>query len=332
MSTIDMPPLPPAIFFVKRYTILMLKGMNSMRSGRLLLIAALFLLSTAVVADTPLIRTTVADSSRVVFIAQTPLSWEEVEHDNLDFIRFTDSPVTDSIGYPELPMITCLVAVPDSVTPQIEFTFSNEVTQNIQPVYPAPAQILVSDNCTPSVVDSFAQDSTAYASTSFWPTERVRFIGETRICDQRLLQIQLFPALYRAADSTLSAVTSFSVSVSYDSSEAVWSNVGLGTFQRMIEGSPIVGYNPVDQTHAQAPEYFGVVDASDGPQSPDDRMPDYLIICASGLYEQCDEAIDNLAEHRVSLNCFDVATVLTENILDDFGDDGQTVITDETIR
>ncbi len=37
------------------------------------------LLSGFSYADTPLIRTTVADSSRVGLIAQTPLSWETVE-------------------------------------------------------------------------------------------------------------------------------------------------------------------------------------------------------------------------------------------------------------
>ena len=70
------------------------------------------------------IHTTVADSSRVAFIAQTPLTCETVEYDSLDFIRFTDVSVSDSIGYPEVPMITCLVALPDSVTPSLEFADS----------------------------------------------------------------------------------------------------------------------------------------------------------------------------------------------------------------
>jgi hypothetical protein len=283
------------------------------------------------VCDTPAIWTTVADSSNVSFIARTPLSWETVVNDSLRYIRFTDSPLTDSIGYPELPMITCLVAVPDGVHPRINFDFTNENTQKVLPVYPAPAMILFSDNCTPCIVDSFIQDSTAYASATFWPAERVRLIGETRICDQRLLKIQLFPAQYRAADSTLSTVTSFSVSVSYDSSEAVWSSIGLGSFQRMVDGSPIVGYHNEDQTYAPVPDYFGVVDPETGPQYPNNRMPDYVIICASGLYAQCSEAIIALAEHRVSLNGFDVATVLTDAIFEDFPE-GEEVLTDESIR
>ena len=274
------------------------------------------------------IHTTVADSTRVAFIAQTPVSWETVEYDSLDYIRFEDSPLTDSIGYPELPMITCLVAFPDSVTPYLEFAVSAQREQSVDPVYPAPAQVM-SYEYTPAVVDSFVQDSTAYASDEFWPSERVRIIGETRICDQRLLQVQLFPAQYRASDSTLSTVMSFSVSVSFDSASAVWSSTGLGPFQRMVDGSSILGYHPVLQTRAPVPEYFGEVNPRTGPS----RMPDYLIICASGLYDQCDGAIDSLAEHRVSLNDFDVALVTTDEILDDFAEEEtDTVLTDEILR
>ena len=268
----------------------------------------------ALIADTVDIHTTVADSTRVAFIAQTPVTWEAVECKNLDFIRFTDSPVADSIGYPELPMITCLVAFPDNVTPELEFTYSDVRNTVVDPVYPASARI-ISTEFTASVVDSFVQDSTAYASEDFWPSERVRIIGETRICDQRLLKVQLFPAQYRASDSTLSVVTNFSVSLAFDSASAVWNTTGLGAFQRLIGDSPIVGYHQAERTTVTSPTYFDDVNPWNGPS----RMPDYVIICAAGLYGQCYEAIDDLAEHRVSLNDFDVALVTTDDIMDDFG-------------
>ncbi len=271
------------------------------------------------------IRTTSATGSRVAFIAQTSLYWESVEHDSLLFTRFTDCSVTDSTGFPELPVITCLVAVPDSVVPVLEFAFSGEHEQDVDPVHPAPAHV-ISYLGTPAVADSFVQDSTAYASSEFWPSHRVRIFGETRICDQRLLQVQLFPALYRASDSTLSTVNSISVSVAFDSATAVWNDSGLGRFQALVRGSSILGYHSVPQTHSP-PTFFGEVDPEDGPS----RMPDYLIVCASGLYDQCSDAIDSLAEHRVSLNRFDVALVTTDAIMEDFGG-SDTILTDNILR
>ena len=282
----------------------------------------------ALIADTAPIHTTVADSSQVAFIVVTPLSWEEIEYDSLDYIRFMDMPLSDSIGYPELPMITCMVAFPDSVTPYLEYAFSDMRERFVEPVYPAPAQVLSFER-TPAVVDSFVQDSTAYTSDEFWPSEQVRIISETRICDQRLLKVQIFPAQYRASDSTLRTVSTLSVSISFDSASAEWSDIGLGIFQRIVDGSSIVGYHPVLQTNAPVPEYFGEVDPQTGPI----RMPDYVIICASGLYDQCGDAIDDLGEHRVSLNGFDVALVTTDEILEDFREEEtDTVITEDIIR
>ena len=293
-------------------------------------LTVLLLLSGFASADTSLIRTTIADSSRTAFIARIPLSMDSVSHDTLDFVRFSHIPVTDSTGFPELPVVTVLVAVPDSVTPSVDFTVSDMVCRRTIPVYPSPARY-VSYAHTAAEVDSFAMDPTAYASDAFWPENRVTLLGETRICHQRFLQLQLYPAQYRASDSILCTVSAFSVSVSFDSSEAVWNSIGLGPFQSMVHGSPVVGYQHTEQSSAPVPDYFGVVDPMNGPQAPNRRMPDYVIICASGLYDDFGEAVDDLAEHRVSLNGFDAATVLTDDILEDFGS-GMTEITDEVIR
>jgi len=249
------------------------KELVSMRSNHFLHIFSILVISSVLLADTPLIRTTVSCSTRVVFIAQTPLFWERAEHDSLEFIRFTGSPVTDSIGYPELPMITCLIAMPDSVTPELDFAWAGLQERHVDPVYPAPAQV-ISYEYTPAVVDSFVQDSTAYASASFWPGEMARVIGELRICGQRLLKVQLFPASYRASDSTLVTVSSISASLSFDSTEAVWSSIGLGAFQDLVDDSPIVGYHRTLRSVAPVPTYFGQVDPYTGPL----RMPDYVII------------------------------------------------------
>lgn len=62
-----------------------------MKSNFVFLFLVLMVYSSTIIADTPLIRTTVSDSSRVSFIAQTPLSWESTEYDSLDFIRFSTS-------------------------------------------------------------------------------------------------------------------------------------------------------------------------------------------------------------------------------------------------
>jgi hypothetical protein len=77
------------------------------KSSFFALIPALFFLFSLSSADTPLIRTTVTDSSRVVFIAQTPLSWESVEYDTIVYaFNSVGNPLT-TLGFP--------ITLPDGV-------------------------------------------------------------------------------------------------------------------------------------------------------------------------------------------------------------------------
>jgi len=272
------------------------------------------------------INNTVADSSEVVFILQTPVSYDTVFYDCEGFIRFVDITVSDIVGYPEVPMITCFVAVPDGVDPELEWCVTGEVEYSDFPVYPAPEHVISYEN-TQRIVEEFRQDSAAYASCDWWPSERVRIVGETRICDQRLIQIQIFPVLFRACNNSQSAVSAVSVALTFDSTQAEWSSIGLGPFQNMVEGSPIVGYHYIEPSSVPIPLYFKNFDLEEGPL----RTPDYIILAASGLYEQCGDAIDDLAEHRVNLNGFDVALVTTDKVLNKFGV-GATELTPDIIR
>lgn len=285
-----------------------------------------FLICSFLTITTLPIHGTVANSSEVAFIIQTPVSCDTVSHGTETFIRFSSITVSDSVGYPEVPMITCFVAVPDGVDPELEWSVTGEVEHSDIPVYPAPAYV-ISYEYTQQVVEEFRQDSVAYTSSEWWPAERVRVIGETRICDQRLIQLQIFPVQFRASDNAQSTISAVSVAITFDSTQAEWSSIGLGPFQDMVEGSPIVGYHSVEQSDQPVPEYFNHFDIVEGPQ----RMPDYLILAASGLYDQCGNAIDDLAEHRVALNQYDVALVTSNQVLDAFGDEA-TELTPVIIR
>ncbi len=269
------------------------------------------------------IHTTEADSSLVAFTIDTSVDYDTVTYDSEDFIRFTRIPVTTRTGWPEVPMITCMVAIPDSVDPVTSWALHGEKEFDVDPIYPAPKDSVIYVR-TPEVIEVFKQDSTAYASDTWWPAEQVDIVGDMRICDQRLLLLQIYPVSFLASEDRMRVISGFSIAVSFDSTEAVWSDVGLGSFQRLIENSPIVGYHSVPKTYAPVPTVFKNFDLVDGPL----RVPDYVILTADSLET---DWIDSLAWHRVEMNQFDVAIVTTEEVMDEFG--GQAlVITDEIIR
>ncbi len=251
------------------------------------------------------------------------MSFDSVSHDGDDFIRFLDIPVTDSIGYPEVPVLMCMVAIPDSVEPSVSWSFHGEEAFSTYPVYPAPKDSIIHER-TPEVIEVFKQDSAAYASNEWWPEDKVNVAGEMRLFDQRLLLIAVYPVSFLPSADSIRTVQGFSVAVSFDSTEADWSSTGLGPFQSMVDDSPILGYHPVEQSHPSYPEVFRNFNLRRGPV----RVPEYVILTATGLDGWW---IDSLAWHRVDLNGLDVAVVTAGEVLDEFGD-GSYIITPGIIR
>ncbi len=269
------------------------------------------------------IHTTVADSSLVAFTIDTQVSFDSVSHDGDDYIRFIDIPVTDSIGYPEVPVLLCMVAIPDSVEPSVSWSFHGEESFVNYPVYPAPKDSVIHVR-TPEVIEVFKQDSTAYASDEWWPADKINVAGEMRLFDQRLLLIEVYPVSFLASEDSIRTAAGFSVAVSFDSTEADWSSTGLGPFQPMVEDSPIIGYHPVEQSRPASPRVYRNFDLIEGPSS----VPEYVILTATGLDGWW---IDSLAWHRVDLNGFDVGIVTTEEVMNEFGT-GSPALTPDIIR
>ncbi|MFO7949658.1 MAG: C25 family cysteine peptidase, partial [Candidatus Fermentibacteraceae bacterium] len=145
--------------------------------------------------------------------------------------------------------------------------------------------------------------------------------GEMRLCEQRILLVDVFPARFLASADSLRLASGLSVSVRFDSSEAVWSDVGLGVLQSTARDSWIVGYHPVQPPQVPVPTVFRDFDLQAGPP----RVPDYVILVADGLDGP---HIDSLAWHRVGLNGMDAAVVTTGEVMDEFGGGGRELTAD----
>jgi len=269
------------------------------------------------------IRTTVSSSSLVAFTIDTPVLLDTVTHESVNFVRFADVPVTREVGRPELPVLTCLVALPDSVEPVMSWAGYGQRKYLALPIYPAPLDSIVYD-LTPEIAEFFRRNSAAYASDEWWPGEPVRVTGEMRLYDQRFLVVQIFPVSYSASGDSVRTWSGFSVAVIFDSTGAEESKYGLGPFQDMADGSPIAGYHHVERTSATVPGVFRDFDLVEGPE----RVPEYVILVAAGLDG---EWIDDLAEHRADLDGFDVAVVTTDEVMDEFGG-SEPALTDVIIR
>ena len=254
---------------------------------------------------------------------------ETVTVDSQDYLRFSTSPGTvpdDSMGIPELPVVRRMVWLPDGSDIELEYSASCCEGLECLPVYPAPLDSLVSDStCTPFIGEYFRKDSSAYASTGWYPDTLARLVGEFRLRDLRVGIVDVCPVQFLASEDSLRVWSDIEVLLSWDEGNAVWSEAGLGHFDNLI-GDNLLGYTPEPQpindgTGSVVRVYADRLVAGPG------YAPDYVILVAAGLDGQ---AVTDLADYRDELNGFDVAIVRTDDVLECYGE--STVLTADMIR
>ena len=241
---------------------------------------------------------------------------DTVQHDRTDYLRFTRTPGTrpmNEVGYPELPVVTCFIAIPDESDIGLEFTSSSMSRIGSIPVYPSPLDSLVTDNFqTPHYEEFFRMDSAAYASSKWYPEEIAVLSGEFRLRDQRVAIVDVYPVQYLASEDSLRVWSDIELYLNFEGTEPVWIGGGLGYYDRLV-GTRLLGYTP-SYTYTDPGE--GGVFRHDDILSRPPFVPDYMIIVADGLDGFW---IDDFAEYRAGLNGFDVLIANVDDILDQLG-------------
>jgi len=142
------------------------------------------------------------------------LDSESIQHDLETYSRYINTPgirMLSDEGYPELPVVTCFVAVPDDVSLTVEgYRSCADFIENVT-VYPAPSLELVTEGAITFYKEIFQKDASAYLSSEWFPEVSVEISGEFRLRDQRIAIIDVYPVQYLASEDSL----------------RVWSDIGV---------------------------------------------------------------------------------------------------------
>jgi hypothetical protein len=241
---------------------------------------------------------------------------DTIEVDSTEYLRFNRTPGTvpsDSVGYPELPIVRCFIWVPDSTDLSLQYALNCLETIVSLPVYPVPLDSIRADSVVSPYIDEFfRKDSTAYESDEWFPDTLVRLTGEFHLRDARVAVIDVYPVQYLADDDSLRVWSDIEIMLTFDDTTEVWPTRDLGPFEDLI-GDRLLGYEPDDNPWAPVP---GLVMRPDSLEEGPNRVPDYVILVADGLDGNW---IDTLGRHRADLCGFDVAIVRTDSVVSQFG-------------
>ena len=253
---------------------------------------------------------------------------DTVKYDEIKYLRFSNSPGTvpmSETGYPELPVVTCFVAVPDESDLDLVYSANCIEAMECIPVYPAPLDSLVEDSTsTPYIGEFFRKDSTAYASGDWFPEDLAVLVGEFTLRDQRIAVVNVYPVQYLASEDSLRVWSDIDASVNFTGADPDWYEDGMGYYDLLI-GDRVLGYRPdYAPIDAPDPDWF----RHEAPFGTPPAIPDYVIIVAPDLDG---DHVEDFAEYRSNLNSFDVMITNIDDILDEYGGSA-TYVTDEIIR
>lgn len=225
-----------------------------------------------------------------------------------------------STGYPELPVISKMIAIPECTSIVATITNASEMTYTNYTIYPAPEIVGQYVDEIYSTSEVFTKNETAYSLNNFSPQNRIEISTTGHIRDQKYAQFAFYPIQYNPVTGCINVITSCTINIEFIGATTDV-NIPTGLFNNVVSNS-LFNY-PGDGKTASTPsnslEESSVswIDLTNVSQL-DDLAIDYLIITASQFWEPNNQASQvRRLIHRATSNGYHVGILNTDQILND---------------
>ena len=221
---------------------------------------------------------------------------------------FPKETVLSDTGFPELPVISRLIAVPNCAGVNVSVEAFNKNTFNGYTVYPAP---FYPPGMEPPV---FVKNDSVYSVGGPYPDTFDDCSPIDRFREQRLVRLVLYPVIFSPATEKIFVYDSLRIKLTFDNATGPI-NENTGIFNPAAE-KMFLNYDPAGN---------GSSGGADNPVFSWETHTsilgtdcDYLIITAEFIEDNgpCQAKIEELAQHRVDYNGFEVRLINVGGIPD----------------
>jgi len=261
----------------------------------------------------------------------------ETAIDTFNRVSIKEHTRVDSVGYPEVPIVSFLVAIPqcDGVNLNIELLDSTQFSG--YNIYPAPE--LVTDTIEGggiALVEEFAYNRSAYETDAMFPGTIAEAIDKGAIRTQHVVRVVLYPVQFNPVKDFIKAYSDFQVTLSFNNPVGSI-NEDVGIFNEVV-GNTLINYNSnglnASVSCGAGLEESGTIKwVTSFPGDYVEDSCDYLIITHNYFYTDtvAKSEIESLAQHRADFNGFNVVMTTTNSIYAAFPD-SLDLENDEEIR
>ena len=247
--------------------------------------------------------------------------------DTFNRVQIKNHALMDSVGFPELPFVTYLAAIPECDSVFIQVELSDSILISDINIYPAPK--LVADttaNRAVALVEQFEYNREFYESDTWFPCKVIETVDKGAIRAQQVVRVGLYPVKFNPLKKDIWAYSKAKVTLTFLNSTGSI-NQDVGIFSEVV-GNTLINYESNGLNASVNCAVWDDTLSCDSfwvdalPNQKIDDPCDYLIIAPFELYDN--QKLCDLANHRTSFNGFDVKIVTTdiiENNILPFDDD-----------
>jgi len=163
------------------------------------------------------------------------------EIDSFQRIEIKGHSMMDSIGYPELPVLSFLVAIPECDSIVINISGLDSLKFNDYKIYPAPEYVIdTTDEGYDYYREEFTYDTTAYLNNGFFVDTLVQCTDRGAIRAQKVIRVLLYPVQFNPVTEELKVFSEINVSLTfYNPTDSINKNVGI--FNEVV-GNTVINY------------------------------------------------------------------------------------------
>jgi len=265
----------------------------------------------------PIITLQSSSSQQVKYLIEIPGMYQEsivVGSEIYQRLSIPKAGTWGTPGYPELPAISKLIAIPECDSVIISYIITDSVVLNNYNVYPKPE--IVEDSLTGTLVEQFTKNDSVYQLNIFMPEIEYEILSDGYFRNQRIHNGTAYTIKYNPILQQLIAYTEIEVSFTFQNPQGDV-NVENGFFNNIAKNTllnfnmdghqlpPFPSQNPanVEWVEITSVNQADVIDA------------DYLIIADDQFFDPQSSALYDFACHRSFFNGFKVTIVSAQDII-----------------
>jgi hypothetical protein len=218
-------------------------------------------------------------------------------------------------GWPQVPYIRLLVAVPDSADLNITIYKSDYTLFEDYSLYPVPRVVFEDSGGCICPKEVYTYDTLFYQKDTLYPDRFYQVNNDGRWRDQRLLEVFLYPVQFNPQQEVIYFHNRLDLRIEY-AGTVVENESGLGPFEE-IGREILLNYPGIDRQPPphEPPAVHYYTDLIDP-----DNIADYIIVTHIDFInnETASYWIYKFAEWRVDHNQFDVGVVNMSDVYDEF--------------